>query len=882
MDRAVDHSPPETAPDVESWRQSCVRRFRILLGIVAGLFIATELMALSGLVPRLQPVSLSELSANILFAIGFGCPLVLHISSVPGWKELLKTATAGALLAVMLRMVHHFTGVPPEYELKDVIASEWVIGLGIASLGVLSLRAWRCKGRERTAALLFLFPAGVALLYTLEAGIFLNCIKAVFTITADGDVYAADAAYGTQISFAVGRLFAQWPALKFICFAIYVAPPPALIFVYALQAKAQRPPPIDAVTVLLFLAVAGYSFYFLFPVCGPLFAFPDAFPWSPPPAEYYLGRAMEVTGKDAWPNGMPSLHLASVILAWWHAWPFGRWARATAAVFVVGTFLATLGLGEHYFVDLVVAVPFTLAVHAACTPRLPHLRQARRVALLGSLALVSLWYVILFFGIPILLSSTSLTWGITAATVFGTVALERHLAKATLPVQPKLAPSPPGNFLLGHLLPFRRDVLGLLLDSQRQYGDVVRFRLGPMIVHLLSHPDHVKHVLLTNQHNYNKDTRSSSKIRSITGPGLLTSNGDFWLAQRRLMQPAFQQQRVAGFLNIMIGATEAMLKRWQIHADQGKPVDIASEMMRLTYTVVGKALFGADVSTDIDRVEQAAAIVMAHVWRRLEKILDIPECIPISANLRFRRALATIDQIVYRIIQERYQSREQPGDLLSILLHRRDEETGKGMSDEQLRNETITLLLAGHETTANALTWTWYLLSQHPSVAQRLRDEVNDVLGSRLPTLEDLAKLSYTTMVIRESMRLYPPIWIMERRVLADDEINGFHMPAGSSVVLCPYVTHRHPEFWDNSEVFEPERFLPEGVAGRSPYAYIPFGAGQRLCIGNHFALMEAQVIVSMVSQMYRLDLVPGFSVQPKPGITLRTTHGLVMTLHSL
>jgi cytochrome P450 len=203
------------------------------------------------------------------------------------------------------------------------------------------------------------------------------------------------------------------------------------------------------------------------------------------------------------------------------------------------------------------------------------------------------------------------------------------------------------------------------------------------------------------------------------------------------------------------------------------------------------------------------------------------------------------------------------------------------MTEQEVRNETITLLLAGHETTANSLTWTWYLLSKHPAEARRMHAEIAAVLGERTPTHEDLARLEYTSMVFRESLRLFPPIWIMERRALADDEIGGYHIPAGSSVIICPHVTHKHPGYWENPEGFDPERFLPERVAAREPHSYIPFGSGQRLCIGSNFAMMEATVILAMVAQRYRLDLVPGHPVEPKPGITLRARHGMLMTVHS-
>jgi cytochrome P450 len=444
----------------------------------------------------------------------------------------------------------------------------------------------------------------------------------------------------------------------------------------------------------------------------------------------------------------------------------------------------------------------------------------------------------------------------------------------------KLAPGPRGDPLLGNLLAFRRDVLNLLLEGRRHFGDVVRFRLGPLLVHLVAHPDGVKHVLVTNQHNFNKDTRSSAKIRSITGPGLLTSNGEFWLRQRRLMQPAFHPQQVAAFTGIMTETVAQRLRFWQQVADKGQPLDVASEMMRLTYTIVGRALFGADVSTDLEAVERAATVVMAHAWQRLEKLLDWPDFVPTPRNRRFRSALNVIDRVVQRIIAERRRDPIGRTDFLSLLLHQTDAETGGRMSDEQLRNEAVTLLLAGHETTANALTWTWYLLSRHPEARRRVQAEVAEVLAGRPPVAAELSRLEYTTRVLQEAMRLYPPIWIMERRVLADDEIAGYFIPAGSSVVLCPYVTHRHPDFWDNPEGFDPDRFLPERAATRPNYAYFPFGGGQRLCIGNAFALAEAQVITAMVTQQFHLDLVPGFRVEPQPGITLRSRHGLLMTLH--
>ncbi len=345
------------------------------------------------------------------------------------------------------------------------------------------------------------------------------------------------------------------------------------------------------------------------------------------------------------------------------------------------------------------------------------------------------------------------------------------------------------------------------------------------------------------------------------------------------MQPVFNAQRLTAYTALMVEATDRMLDSWQARTAKGQPLDVASEMMRLTCTIVGKVLLGADVSGDIDEVERSATAVMEHTWRRLERIVDPPLWVPTPGNVRFRRAKRRLDRVVYRLIGER-RGETAKNDLLALLLKARDSETGGGMTEEQLHNETITLLLAGHETTANALTWTWYLLSRHPRWRQDVRDEVMGLLGDRAPTADDLPGLDLVTRVFQEAMRLYPPIWIMERRVLEDDVVGGYHIPAGSALELSPYVTHRHPAFWENPEGFDPDRFTPQRAAARPQYAYLPFGGGQRLCIGNHLAMLEARVIVSRVLQRFKLDLVPGFPVEPKPGITLRPRHGLLMSVH--
>ncbi|HEX7260549.1 MAG TPA: cytochrome P450, partial [Luteolibacter sp.] len=281
---------------------------------------------------------------------------------------------------------------------------------------------------------------------------------------------------------------------------------------------------------------------------------------------------------------------------------------------------------------------------------------------------------------------------------------------------------------------------------------------------------------------------------------------------------------------------------------------------------------------DAETVEKAMRVILPHVFSRLGHLVNWPAWLPTPANRRFRRSLEEVDRVVYRIIDRHRQAQVGGGpdtDLLAMLMRVRDAETGAGLDDSQLRNETITFLLAGHETTANALTWIFYLISRHPEVERRLSDELAAVLGGRVPVLDDVPKLAYTKRVIQEAMRLYPPIWIIERRVIREDVIGGFTLPAGSAVVISPYALHRHPAFWERPEEFDPDRFLSP-----PPAAYIPFGAGPRFCIGNEFAMLEAQLITAMVMQAYQLRLVPGHPVQPQPDITLRSKHGMRMTLH--
>jgi cytochrome P450 len=427
----------------------------------------------------------------------------------------------------------------------------------------------------------------------------------------------------------------------------------------------------------------------------------------------------------------------------------------------------------------------------------------------------------------------------------------------------------------------RRDPLGFLLDGLHRYGDVFRYQLGPLVFHQLAHPDHVKHVLLDNAKNYPRSWYYA-RAKVGAGEGLVTTEGAAWKRLRRMAQPAFHSQRVEAQAGVMTDAAGAMLRRWREHARAGGgPLDVAAEFMALTLRIAGRALMGIDLGGEAGRVAPAVTVALEYVEHRLGHLLAPPPAVPTPRNLRFRRAMRTLDSVVYDVIARR---RQRPGsdtgDLLSMLLAARDESTGAGLSDRELRDQVFTFLVAGYETTAVALAWTVYLLGQHPEAEVRLRAEVADVLDGRTPAADDLPRLSFTRRVIEESLRLYPPVYAVIRDVKEDDAIGGFRIPARSMVVLSPYVTHRHPGIWPDPEAFDPDRFTPERSSGRPRFSWYPFLGGPHQCIGQEFAMMEATLIVAMLVQSFRLRLVPGARVEPRPMLSLRPRDGLPMTIH--
>jgi cytochrome P450 len=406
----------------------------------------------------------------------------------------------------------------------------------------------------------------------------------------------------------------------------------------------------------------------------------------------------------------------------------------------------------------------------------------------------------------------------------------------------------------------------------REYGDVAGIRILNFKTIFINHPDTIEQVLVTNARKYSKG-RVLRANRHVFGEGLLTSEGEFWLRQRRLAQPAFHRARIASYAATMVEYTEKLLESWR----DGEELDAHQEMMRLTLRIVGKTLFDADVEREAQGVGKSLELLL-EIGADFRRTIFVPHWLPTPANLRVKREVAHIEKILYRIIAERRASGRDAGDLLSMLLAAQDED-GSRMTDKQLRDETITLFLAGHETTASTLSWAWWLLAQNPVVEAKLHAELDAVLGGRAPSLEDLLNLPYTNHVITEVLRLYPTAWGLARLVIEDDEIAGYPASKGMGIAMAQWVVHRDPRWYDAPEEFKPERWQGDLLKRLPRFAYFPFGGGARQCIGNTFALMEAALVLATIAQKFRLRLVAGYPVVPLASITLRPRHGVRVML---
>jgi cytochrome P450 len=417
------------------------------------------------------------------------------------------------------------------------------------------------------------------------------------------------------------------------------------------------------------------------------------------------------------------------------------------------------------------------------------------------------------------------------------------------------------------------DRLAMLTDAADEFGDVVKFAMGPKTLYFFNHPDHAKHVLADNPLNYHKGLGLKEARRRILGDGLLTSEDDVWKRQRRIIQPAFRRDRIAGFTSVVTDAGQTLVNR--LGTQVGSTVDLSEEMTRLTMSVLGKSLLAADLSP-LRMLGPAFEVAQDQAMFEMVSLGAVPLWLPLPRNFRFRKAKGQLTDAVEVLVSGRAHASGRDGtDLLSMLSAAYRDEPDAQVRWRVMRDELVTILLAGHETTASTLSWAWYLLGSHPEAAAAMHAEAVQVLGDRTPTHEDLARLPYTTTVIQETMRLYPPVWGLTRISVAADVVGGFRVPAGADVMISPYTLHRHPGFWPEPNEFRPERFATSATPVENRYAYIPFGAGPRVCVGSHLGMLEATLIAAMVARDFRFELIPGTRAVPEAMLSLRVRGGL-------
>ena len=439
----------------------------------------------------------------------------------------------------------------------------------------------------------------------------------------------------------------------------------------------------------------------------------------------------------------------------------------------------------------------------------------------------------------------------------------------------KLPPGPKGYPVFGSVFEPKGDTITYLTKCTRQYGDIVFFRFMGVPACFVNRPEYIESVLVTQSSNFvkSKDYRA---MRRVLGNGLLLSEGEFWRRQRKLIQPAFHQGRIAAYAEIMIGHAHQMLASWS----DGQTLDMHEAMMRLTLGIVAKTLFDADVSHEAEDVDAALTVVMGKFLRQAGMALLLPTWVPLPTSQLLKRAVGRLDKVIYSIIEQRRATGQMSGDLLSVFLQAHDDE-GVGMTDRQLHDEIMTLFLAGHETTANVLSWTWYLLGQNPQVEEKLIEELRHVLAGRVPTPADLPRLIYTDTVLREAMRLYPPVWVIGRRALAPFRLGEYELPANTNVLISQLIMHKDARYFSDPERFDPDRWSASNpqLASLPRFAYFPFGGGPRVCIGAGFAMMEAVLLLATIAQQFRIQVSPELKVKVQPTVTLRPKHGIPVTL---
>ena len=444
--------------------------------------------------------------------------------------------------------------------------------------------------------------------------------------------------------------------------------------------------------------------------------------------------------------------------------------------------------------------------------------------------------------------------------------------------QPKSIPLTKGLPLVGSLPQLIKNPFGYLKQARENYGDIYNLNLGISKMLIVNHPRQMQHILVDNAQNYRKGGAMWDAVRAMLGNGLVVSEGSFWMRQRRMMNPQFHRQRLAALNDLMVSAITEALDTWEKSAN-GSDFNVASAFSELTMKVITRTLFGTGLSTEeMDRVSKAMNYALTYIIQAIV-LNSLPSWMPAPGKKEFEQSIKQIDDTVYRIIADSRKDNGESNHLMAMLLDMVDDETGEGMTDQQLRDEVTTLFLAGYETTSIALSWAFDLLTHHPDVMEKLQAEVDSAIGDRLPTFADLMKLPYSRMILQETLRIRPAAWQLPRTAIEDDELDGYRIPAGTTITGLIYMCHYHPEEWDNPEVFDPERFQPDRSEKRHKFAYMPFGAGQRKCIGMDFALMEGQLALAMVAQRYKLTKTTEDLVEPQLSTTLRPKGGVVVKL---
>jgi cytochrome P450 len=438
---------------------------------------------------------------------------------------------------------------------------------------------------------------------------------------------------------------------------------------------------------------------------------------------------------------------------------------------------------------------------------------------------------------------------------------------------------PGGVPLFGHLGEFKKRPLETMFRWWRQHGDALRFRLGPKTLHLFSHPDLAEEILVQQSDCFVKvyDPQRPAGLALVLGNGLVTSSGEVWKHHRRIIQPIFHRSRMAAMADRMAQVGEQRIAGWA--SPEGQPVDIATEMMQLALEVISQTMFTTSMAQHIGQISHALRVSLKYAFDSFHNPLRLPSWVPTQRNREFRSVMKFLDGLIYGLLAERRRTGATHGDLLDLLLQARDEETGMGLSDHELRDEALTIFAAGHETTANALAWTWYLLATHPKAKARFHEEVDRVLQGRAPNAEDLPQLPYTRAIFDESLRLYPPAPAVQRKAATNTTVCGLPLPAGALVLVGTYNLHRHPAFWTSPDRFLPERWL-DGERLATRYAYLPFGAGPRACVGIHFASVEGPLLLALIGRRYDLQLAQE-TIDPELMVTLRPKGGIRMLLQS-